>query len=173
MGVALAQLFIPAQMIFNQEDILKSGTAYKFKTQPIDPANPFKGKYIRLNYEVNSFLSDDTTWTRQEDVYISITKDSLGFVKAESISREMPPSGTFVKAKVDYYNLYDRTVYFNFPFDEFYMNENKADAAEIVYAEAQNDSLPNNTYALVYLKNGDAVLENVFINDIPIAEYGE
>lgn len=29
--VAVAQLILPAQMIFNQEDILKTGTAFKFK----------------------------------------------------------------------------------------------------------------------------------------------
>ena len=44
--VAIAQLFIPTQMILNQETILKTGKPYRFKTQPVDPSDPFKGKYI-------------------------------------------------------------------------------------------------------------------------------
>ena len=62
---------------------------------------------------------------------------------------------------------------FSFPFNEFYMNEAKAYDAELAHAQAQRDSLPNNTYALVYLLKGKAVLDNVFINDIPIADYVE
>lgn len=62
---------------------------------------------------------------------------------------------------------------FNIPFDEFYMNEDKAYDAELVHLEAQRDSLLNNTYALVYVLNGVGVIDNVFINDIPIAKYVE
>lgn len=51
------------------------------------------------------------------------------------------------------------------------MNETKAYDAEL--AHAQQDSLPNNTYALVYVLNGMGVLDNVFINDVPIADYVE
>lgn len=58
--VAALQLFIPAQMILKQETILKKGTAYKFKAQPVDPSDPFKGKYINLNYEIDSFKTNDS-----------------------------------------------------------------------------------------------------------------
>ena len=50
--VGLVQLFVPANMILNEETILKSGTVYKFKTRPVDPNDPFKGKYINLNYQI-------------------------------------------------------------------------------------------------------------------------
>ena len=171
--VAVAQLAVPAQMIIGQEHIIKNGTAYKFKTQPVDPADPFKGKYIYLNYEMNSFATTDKDWTRQQDIYVSIANDSLGFAKLFNVSKTKPKQGDFVQAKVDWYNTYDKKVTFTFPFDEFYMNESKAYDAEIAHIEAQNDSIPNNTYALVYVKDGEAVLDNVFINDIPVAEYVE
>jgi len=51
------------------------------------------------------------------------------------------------------------------------MEESKAKPAEDAFRKAQRDSLPNNTYALVYVKDGKAVLDNVFINDVPIAKY--
>ncbi|HLT32758.1 MAG TPA: GDYXXLXY domain-containing protein, partial [Aquaticitalea sp.] len=166
--LVLAQLFVPASMILHQEDILERGTAYKFKTQPIDPADPFKGKYIRLNYDINSMPSTDSTWVSQEDIYIMLTTDRLGFAKIRQVLRDIPADGDYVKAKVDWYNVYEKEVTFSLPFEEFYMNEDKAYNAELAHTEAQRDSL-STTYALVYVLEGDGVLENVYINDIPIA----
>lgn len=171
--IAGAQLFIPASMIFNQETILETGTAFKFKTQPVDPSDPFKGKYIYLNYEVNSMASIDSTWTHGETVFVGIANDSLGFMKATHVTREIPNDLDYVEATVEWYDYNEKVVNFSFPFNEFYMNEDKAYNAEIAHRAAQNDSLPNNTYALIYVKNGEAVLDNVFINDVPIAEYVE
>ncbi|MGJ8590915.1 MAG: GDYXXLXY domain-containing protein [Aquaticitalea sp.] len=171
--VAIAQLFVPAQMIFNLERTIEEGTSYKFKTQPIDPSDPFKGKYIRLNFEINSFATTDTIWNRNDEIYISLKNDSLGFAAVQRIDLEAPATGDYVKAKVDWYDFHEKTVNFTFPFDEFYMNEYKAYDAEIAHRKAQRDSDVNNTYALVYVKDGEAVLEDVFIDDIPIAEYVE
>ncbi|MBA4241981.1 MAG: GDYXXLXY protein, partial [Sphingobacteriaceae bacterium] len=39
--VALIQLYVPAKMIFDSEDILTTGKEFKFKTEPIDPNDPF------------------------------------------------------------------------------------------------------------------------------------
>lgn len=171
--VVLAQLFVPAKMIFDQEKVISNGTAYKFKTAPVDPSDPFKGKYIHLNYELNSAASTDTTWVYGAPIYLSLATDSLGFAKLGSVSKEKPNHQNYVKAKVDWYNAFEKTVNFSLPFDEFYMNETKAYDAELAYVKAQQDSVVNNTYALVYVLNGSAVLDNVFINTIPIAEYVE
>ncbi|MBD3630845.1 GDYXXLXY domain-containing protein [Cyclobacterium sp.] len=46
--IALLQLYLPAKMILDREDILHKGKEYKFKTQPIDPNDPFRGKFIAL-----------------------------------------------------------------------------------------------------------------------------
>ena len=171
--LALIQLSVPAQMIFKRESILNTGIAYKFKTQPVDPSDPFKGKYIFLNYDVNNIKVENRDWQRQQNVYISIANDSLGFVKATSASIKQPKNGMFVKARVDWYSVKDNSLRFTFPFNEFYMEESKAYNAEIAHRNAQRDSLPNNTYALVFVKDGQAVLDNVFINDVPIAKFVE
>ena len=99
--VVLVQLFVPAKMIFNQEHIMANGAAYKFKTQPIDPSNPFKGKYIYLNYDLNSAPSKDTTWTTSTTIYVTIITDSLGFAKVKDVSKEDPKEGDYIKSKVD------------------------------------------------------------------------
>lgn len=171
--MAIAQIAVPAQMIFSREAILKSGTAYKFNTEPVDPSDPFKGKYIFLRYNMDRIKTVGVDWQRNQDVYISISNDSLDFAKATFANLMAPKSGEYIKAKVDWYNENDSILRFNLPFNEFYMEETKAYNAELAHREAQRDTLPNNTYALIYVKNGDAVLDNVFINDIPIATYVE
>ncbi|MFE3848617.1 GDYXXLXY domain-containing protein [Flavobacterium sp. LB3P45] len=41
-------MFVPLQMIFNQENIINTGTKFKFQTVPLDPHDAFRGKYITL-----------------------------------------------------------------------------------------------------------------------------
>lgn len=171
--VVLAQLFVPAKMIFDQEIVFKKGTAFKFRTQPVDPADPFKGKYIRLNYEIVSETTNDSTWISYEPIFVTFKTDSLGFAMVKNVSKEQPKNSDYLELTVDWYNDYEKTVHFAFPFDEFYMNEHKAYDAELAYVKAQQDTLPNNTYGLVYIFKGKGVLDNVFINDVPIAQYVE
>ncbi len=172
--VAIAQLFVPAQMILGEEIILDTGTAYKFRTQPIDPSDPFRGKYIVLRYEMNTAASGDSLWERREDVYVYLKKDSLGFAELAKVSKiPLAIENDYVVAKASWYDRNKGEVHFNLPFDRFYMEESKAKPAEDAFRNAQRDSLPNNTYGLVYIKDGDAVLKDVLINEIPIADYVE
>ncbi len=172
--VALAQLFIPAQMILDQEDVLDTGTVYKFRTQPVDPSDPFRGKYITLSYDINSGESNDTLWTRKQDAYVYIEKDNSGFAKLYKVSREpLDIDNDYVIAEVNWYNKKTKKLTFNLPFDRFYMEETKAKPAEDAYRKAQRDSLSNNIYGLVYIKDGKAVLKDVIINDVSIAKYVE
>jgi len=172
--VAVAQLFVPAQMIFGQEAILNTGKAYKFKTRPVDPSDPYRGKYITLSYDMRSVNTKDTTWQRKDDVYVYIETDSLGFAKAVDASRQLlPKEGNYIIAEVSWYSKSTQEVNFNLPFNRFYMEETKAKPAEDAYRDAQRDNKPNNTYALVYIKDGEAVLKDVIINEVPIAEFVE
>src|SRR5690554_461138 len=65
--VAIIQLAVPAKMIWDKENVLKSGKEFKFETAPVDPTDPFRGKYIALNYKENTYSSDDSsTWKSEE-----------------------------------------------------------------------------------------------------------
>ncbi|WP_405205261.1 GDYXXLXY domain-containing protein [Aquimarina sp. LLG6339-5] len=170
--VALAQIFVPIQMIMDNEDTLVSGTVYKFKTRPVDPTDPFRGKYITLQYEMDHFDTKDTTYVVGEEIYIYLKNDQEGFADISEISKiPMETKKDYVTARVTYY--YNGKVNFQLPFNTFYMEETKAYDAEMAYVEANRDSLSNNIYALVYIKDDRAVLKDVLIDDIPIKEYVE
>ncbi|HMB62545.1 MAG TPA: hypothetical protein VKN36_05700, partial [Eudoraea sp.] len=57
----------------------------------------------------------------------------------------------------------------DYPFDRFYMEESKANEAELTYRQSQRDT-SKITYALVRIKNGEAVLKDVMIDGISIRE---
>ena len=97
----------------------------------------------------------------------------MGFVQVTEVTKNEPKSEFYIKAKVDWYNEFEKELNIVYPFNKFYMDETKAYNAELAHMKAQQDSIPNNTYALVFIKNGKAVLDNVFINEIPIAKYVE
>lgn len=170
--IALVQIFVPSQMIREQEDVLKSGNSYRFKTMPIDPTDPFRGKYITLNYEMNSFAIADTSFVYGDKVRVYIEKDDMGFAKAVGLSKKsLEINKDYVVTRVT--GNYKGVVSFELPFDRFYMEETKAKDAERAYTKVNRDSLKENVYAKVYVKEGRSVLQDVIIDGISIQDYVE
>jgi uncharacterized membrane-anchored protein len=171
--LVVLQLWTPAAMIWNKENVLKTGRAFKFLSAPVDPNDPFRGKYIILSFNVNSYTNkENIPWETGETVYVQLATDTAGYTVIHSLHKNKPAQPIdFVKTKINYLG-YDsvKTVFIEWPFDRFYMEESKAYHAEQAYIKSSADST-HKTYALVKVKNGDAVLENVFINNIPIAAY--
>lgn len=170
--MVLAQLYVPASMIWTSEDVLASGKAFKFKTAPIDPNDPFRGKYITLRYDIDRIEIPEThDWIEGEPLFVSLDEDPEGFAKIAAISKEKPGvTIDFVSAKVDFITSYEKTeLIIEYPFERFYMEESKAYDAELTYRDSQRDSTQT-TYALVHIKDGNAVLKDVLIDGIPIRE---
>ena len=169
--MVLAQWYVPGNMIFREENVLAEGTMYKFKTEPIDPSDPFKGKYIVLNYEVNSFKSDTAICNYYDKLYVTLGVDSLGYAKAMKVGLKKPESGDFVIAGCTSFS--GGIQYFSLPFDTYYMNEDKALLAEKAVREVQRDSLPTVCYGVVYVLDDRAVQDDVRIDGVSVKDYVE
>lgn len=170
--IALVQLYVPVKMILVREAILNQGTAYKFKTEPIDPNDPFRGKYISLRYEEDRIqVQNEADWQGGEVVYVLLTTDSEGYVKIQSAAKEPPTNEQdYLKTKVSYVSSNgSNQLTIDYPFNRYYMEESKAYDAELTYRESQLDT-NQIAYALVNIKGGEAVLKDVLINDVPIRE---
>ena len=171
--VALVQLFVPAKMILDRENVLATGAEYRFRTVPIDPNDPFRGKYISLGYEENTVeIPNEKDWvTTGEIIYVSLSRDKDGFAKIKSVSKEKPAGNhDFIKAKVSYISGDgSNEVAIDYPFDRYYMEESKAPGAEQIYRQSLQDT-NRITYALVCIKNGDAVLKDVIIDGVSIGK---
>jgi uncharacterized membrane-anchored protein len=51
-----AQLILPLGMIGVNELALATGTKVTLLTEPIDPLDPFRGRYVALNYEISNLV---------------------------------------------------------------------------------------------------------------------
>jgi uncharacterized membrane-anchored protein len=157
-------------MIHSKERIMREGERFRFKTQPIDPADPFQGRYVRLRFE-----DDYIPWPEErkselnykEPIYALIEIDQDGFAHFTGWSRTMPASGAFLKSRhlwakynrsTDSSNNQYEGFFIKLTFDRFYMDEAKAPRAEILAREA---TLATNCWAEVRILEGKALLEDV------------
>lgn len=173
--LALVQIFIPAKMIIDSEDVLNTGVEYKFKTAPIDPTDPFRGKYITLRYKDNSVeVENKSDWLSGEEVYVVLNLNKDGFAIPKYISKEAPQYKTdYFKAKLSYVNSdISNRVRIIYPFNRYYMEESKAKNAEEIYRKSQSNK-KHVAYALVNIKNGEAVLKDVLIEGVSIKDLVE
>lgn len=189
--MCIAQWVIPAKMIYQSEDVIESGTLFRFETEPVDPSDPFRGKYITLSFK-EDFVEDTSKWTSGERAFVIFDQGEDGFARAVRIVREPPSDGSYLHTKVLYSNVLSspievsdsvlklqeppvrlaqmpQRVYFSIPFDRFYLEESKAKMAEEQYRVSQRDTT-STTYGLVRIGQGQAVLVDVMIDDKSIVD---
>lgn len=169
--MVLAQWWVPVEMILGSQRILEEGHPLKFRCAPVDPTDPFRGRYIVLDFEVARVeVKPEQDFGAAKEVYLVFSKDSLGFARVESVSAN-PPVGSplFVKAPIAFIDTEGGRKFLNLdlPFTRFYLEETKAPIAESLYRQGVSDTL-GNTYGLVYIRNGEARIGDVFIRDTSI-----
>lgn len=172
--VVAAQWIVPGQMIWKWEKVLRNGRLYKFQTQPVDPVNPIKGRYVALDFAANNFKAKKKhDFQRNEDVYIELGTNAKGYAVIKRVHKK-PPAGDkyYLKAKVDYTNDWSNdsssTIYLKYPFEEYFMDEFSAPKAERLYLDSAMK--PDLTYALVKVYKGGGVIEDLYINNRPVKE---
>lgn len=169
-AMAIIQLAIPGQMVYENELAYSEGTEYKFKTRPIDPTDPFRGKYILLDFEADSANVKDSQWNAEYG-YVVLGKDPEGFAEIDTLLEEKPKKGDYVKVRIN--SNYGSLVTVDYPFNRFYMEESKAPDAEILYRENNNDGNKIPAYAIVSVRGEVTVVKEVMLDGIPIKEYVE
>ncbi len=170
--VAMVQLFVPASMIIDRENVIKNGNKFNFLTEPVDPNDPFHGKYIDLAFTETEFpLNSDTSWVPNETVFVILETDKDGFARIQSVSKEKPQNSTdYIKARVYYVRADDaNTMVINYPFSRFYMQETKAQNAEDQFRKAQRNNTKS-TYAIISVLNGKAVILDIMIDNVSVTK---
>jgi len=143
------QLYVPAAMIMDQENVLKNGKAYKFKTQPIDPNDPFRGKYITLNYDIEGSYPVQNKSEYGKRVYVLLKEDENGFAQVDDILSKKPESGNYIRVEESRYSYNEEEIDIEILQNRFYMEESKAPEAEIAYGEVNRRG--KEAYAVIYV----------------------
>ena len=165
--VALVQLAIPASMISKHVQTLKHGRLWKLRTAPVDPVDPFRGRYVVLRFDAQEFTRAEPLPYDQQ-VYAILQNNAEGFAEIERVETQ-PASGDNVIQIISdgHYNGKQRI---RFPFDRFWMSEHLAQEAEGALA-SNSTRERKNAYVTIRVRGGHAVIEDLYVDDRPIVEY--
>ncbi|MGH7599460.1 MAG: GDYXXLXY domain-containing protein [bacterium] len=167
--LSVFQLTVPVWMIANREMTLRHGRQFRFRAAPVDPYDAFRGRYVALQFEQNSApVPVDEKMAMNQKVYAELAEDEQGFARIAKVSAKRPSDEAYVQCRVS--SITDSLVYLQFPFDRYYMDEKLAPAAEAAYREHSRREV-RGVYVTARVKDGNAVLEELFIEGIPILEF--
>lgn len=169
--IAAAQLAVPASMIWKRQHTLSYGRVWKFRTAPADPIDIVRGRYLRLRFAAEEFAWPKTLPNAGRTVYVRLKEDDAGFAVVEDISDKRPASGNNDVVPADLYgSSREGTERVHFQFDEMWVTEGDAMAAETAYREHSRQGHAD-AYATVRIRDGDAAIEQLFIGDKPLREF--
>jgi uncharacterized membrane-anchored protein len=162
--VGLAQLAVPASLILKREQTLRNGSLWKFRTAPVDPVDAFRGRYVALEFEAESqTISPPPNASYRHTVFVTMRQNSEGFAEIDQVNLSPPAGDDFIEVE-----LVGKTV--SLPFDKYWVTERDAPAAETAYrAQSQRDK--QNAFATVRIFRGDAALEQLYLDGVPLGEY--
>ena len=166
--VALAQLAVPATMVWQRDQTLKQGRIWKFRTAPVDPVDVIRGRYIALRFTAEEFAAPAKFEAGNNSVYAVLKEGTDGFANIDHLTTE--PMATDDAVPVDSVWWYGGKQEVRFPFNKFWLAEANAAAAERAYVE-NNRRDNQNAYVTVRVRRGDAALDQLYIDNQPLSDY--
>ena len=165
--LAMIQLAVPLYMIWRFEDTLQTGQPYTWLTAPVDPYDALRGRYVDLRFKDEKAPVLEGEQLRSGQIaYAIIGEDEKGYAFISGVSAFRPEGNSYIKVKV-YYTQGNKVAHFTLPFKRYYMQEELAPAAETAYRKnAGKDGT-----VTVRVKNGNGVIEALYIGDKTIYEY--
>lgn len=167
---AVILLSVPLYLMINSERVLEDGHRHKIRLRAYDPFDPFRGKYLRLNYD-NNVLCDENL-EKGEAIYITLEKDSLGFSHFAYGAGKPPENSTdYFKSTVLW--RYDGTATFKTDnISKYFINEDKATPAETIVQNYQRNH-PTQIYIAIRVLDGEIRLEDIYVEETPLLEFLE
>lgn len=165
---AAVLIAVPVMLIRQQENILATGQEFKFKTQPMDPFDAFRGRYVALGFERTPLdVPNNVKLNGGQTVFVQIENKPDGFARFSRLFAAAPANVAYLKCRVSYQS--GNQVYFDVPFDKYYLQETKAPKAEKLYREHSARSVQDG-YIILSVKNGEGVIKGLYLGGKPIEE---
>lgn len=166
--LVLVQLAVPASMIHQRQATLSEGEPYKFRIGPVDPYDPFLGRYLVLNLEAANYEKwhGEPLYTGQV-VFAVLERDRDGFARIRDVSLDAPGTRDYLRVRVEWQS--GQHVRLAMPFSRYYLEEHAAQEAWRIQRNTRRQPVPS--HILVRVRDGFGVLEELYFQDQPIFEY--
>jgi len=166
--VALAQLAVPAAMVWQREQTLNHGRVWKFRTAPVGPVDVIRGRYIALRFAAEEFTATSKFEAGDNFVYAVLKEGVDRFAEIDHLTAEPVRTNDAVPVESVWWSGGKQHV--RFPFNKFWVAEANAPAAERAYAEnSRRDN--QNAYVTVRVRDGDAALDQLYLDNQPLSDY--
>lgn len=186
--LCVAQLGAVVSMVVRYEAALRSGTPYKIPVEPVDPADPFRGRYVAIRpvlvapdppgAENDSIHKKLEGWN--QSVHVSLETGPDGFARVQQTFEEPPSGRDYLTATSDGRRYEPSSLGtstprwagygLHLPFDRYYMKETAAPQAEDAYRKAAGVGSGKRAWVLVRVRNGMGAVEGLYIDGVPIED---
>ena len=169
--VAAAQLAVPASIVWKRGRTLAYGRVWKFKTEPIDPEDAIRGRYVALRLAAEKGLQQpgpSREFKPETLLYATLKEDAEGFARVDKLSATNVAGDDVLRVEMGYWA--DGWQRIKFPFDRLWVAEKIAPQAEQAYRDNSRRG-KENAFVTVRVRNGDAALEQLYIDNQPLVEY--
>jgi uncharacterized membrane-anchored protein len=175
--LALVQLAVPASMIIKAERVKRLGAEVRLVLAPVDPEDPFRGRYMALSFEIEREVLAKPLGLRDDvPLFLELTVSENGFAKGAALSVARPASGLYVEIPSS--GWHEATweakagIRVQLPFQRFYVNETRAPAIEaaaqqLINARRENPDAPP-VFARARVAGGQVVLLSIEGPDGPL-----
>ena len=169
--LAVIQLTVAAGAIIRSEIALRIGEVYRFKLQPVDPVDAFRGRYVALRF------ADETAPVReglphlpQQRVFVPLEIDDEGFAVFGPADLTRPVAGAYLRllSGVDHSDEDgNRVLSLALPFGRYYMTEELAKEVDrSLWRRGRRAA-----WVTVRIHNGTGVIEDLYIDGRPVREW--
>jgi uncharacterized membrane-anchored protein len=165
--VALAQLSVPAMLAWSRVRTLAHGRVWKFKTAPVDPEDAVRGRYVMLRFDAEDFTQAEQLKST-DSIYAILKEGADGFAVVDHLSSSPAPESSAMKVEPG--GWWQERQHIVFPFRYFWLAEKRAPEAEKAYRENSKRG-EQKAFVTVRIRNGDAALEQLYIDNQPLADY--
>lgn len=166
--LALVILSVPIYLMLSSEAILEDGYRHKLRLEGRDPFDPLRGKFLRLNFDNDAACE---SCPQGSEIFVTLAKDEDGFSYFDKGANEKPDHSDYFKTKV-LHSFEDIVTIETDNLSKYFINEDKAKKAEDVLFDYQRNH-PDDIYLAIRVLDGEARLEDIFIEEVPLLEFLE
>jgi uncharacterized membrane-anchored protein len=170
--LCVVQIGVIGAQIWKYERILKEGEVFFFTVKPLDPYDPFRGRYVTLRFIDATRAPLQTNETMPEDLpkrgFALLEHNANRADRVTFLTFSQPLSTSYLKVDVFGVNQpkKDALMAFSLPFNRFYMREDVAPLAERVLRDKEVE-----VKAKLRVLKGEGVIEALFVGQTPLAEF--
>ena len=169
--VCLAQVAVPARMLWVREHTLQTGERFRFRCLPVDPVDALRGRYVALGFEAADAPPTHENLRFGQRVAVAVETGPDGFARLGPPSPGPPETGPWVRVRFAGSRVHDdgEISRVDLPFDRFYMKETVAPEVEAALRDRSEERVE--AWLAVRILDGLAVPEELYLDGLPVREY--